>query len=193
MQKPLFYQFSMLFLSACLFTALSPVITAQAQQTDKEQVWDERDLTFAFVTLLSPDNHGELGKEPEATPDLSDGDLLSGADVLKRLNATDERSNTPLLTDHALAAYIQHPVSGKSFELQIGLCKSLDFLTGPEPFKQQVQCGEDVYSYRAGAYGVEILINNEPYFDIPMDAGSYRLNGVDVRFKEPETDNSPKS
>ena len=82
-----------------------------------------------------------------------------------------EQSQQNLLTDHMLGAYIQHPVSGKSLDLQIGLCPTLDYLTGPDPFPQQVKCGDDIYSYRAGAYGVEILLNEDVFFDIPPGCG----------------------
>lgn len=172
-----------------MFAALvmfpSPQALAQQQAQEGQNEPDERDLKFAFTTTLGSDEDGELDPQEKDIPDLSDGDLLSGSDLLKRLDANDISPGTAMLRDHSLAAYILHPVSGKSFELQIGTCKALDYATGEPPYPQQVQCDKDLYSYRAGPHGVEILINNELFFDIPLDEGDYRLNGVDVTFTTP--------
>jgi len=175
-----------------LFAALvmlpSPHVFAQQLAQDGQDDPEERDLKFAFTTTLGSDEDGELDPQNKDIPDLSDGDLLSGSDLLKRLDASDISPGTAMLRDHSLAAYILHPASGKSFELQIGTCKALDFATGEPPYPQQVQCDKDLYSYRAGPHGVEILINNELFFDIPLDEGDYRLNGVDVTFTTPPSD-----
>ncbi len=188
--------------TGCLFVASLSMIAlvtlpvlpafAQGQMQDSQKEPDEKDLKFAFVTSLASDEDGELQPKGKDMPDLSDGDLLSGDDILKRLDANDEEASGSMLQDHNLAAYIVHPVSGKSFELQIGNCAALDFVTGDLPYPQQVQCDKDLYGYRAGPHGVEILINDEIFFDIPLDAGSYRLNGVDVTFTKPASD-SPET
>nr|WP_321445313.1 hypothetical protein [uncultured Cohaesibacter sp.] len=186
--------------TGCLFAASLSMIAlvnlpvspafAQGQTQDSQKEPDEKDLKFVFVTSLAIDEDGELQPKDKDIPDLSDGDLLSGDNILKRLDANEEAASRSLLQDHNLAAYIVHPVSGKSFELQIGNCAALDYVTGDLPYPQQVQCDDDLYSYRAGPHGVEILVNGEIFFDIPLDAGLYRLNGVDVTFTKPASDSS---
>ena len=141
----------------------------------------ESDLVFAFVTKLDEDDVlDDLSAEQDASMTIEDGNTLSGGDILKRFEERDTSERTSFMQDHVLAAYFQHPASGKSVELQIAQCSTLDYATGTGPFTQQVQCGKDLYSYRASAEGLDILRNDEIHFSLPLDPGHYRINGVEV-------------
>ena len=157
----------------------------QYPQLPEAEEITERDMFFAFVTPLSPFDSPALAQGDNAPKALEDGDLLSGGDILSRLaerDAPKEQNN--LTEDKPLTAYFQHPASGKSVELQLAHCDSLNYETGEPPFAQQVRCGADLFSYRAGPHGIEVLRNGELYFDMPLDPGLYRLNGSEIVIKE---------
>ncbi|MCV6575792.1 MAG: hypothetical protein OIF58_08670 [Cohaesibacter sp.] len=140
------------------------------------------DLLFAFSFDAMPLLENETGVRDN--PDIEHGDILSGADVLDRLNAREAvKDNEALLEDTILFAFLKHPFSGKSFELQLAHCASLNYDTSEGPFSQQVQCDKDLYSYRASATGIDVLINGELHMTLPLDPGPYRLNGIDIHIK----------
>ena len=180
-------------LLACTFVGAEAHATAPVDLIDPItptfENYTDQDLVFAFVTPLGQEGLGQEGNdEANAQPEepqgfIEDGDLLSGADILSRLDQSEEEATRSLLTDQALTAFFSHPISGKSVELQIAHCASLDFDTADGPFAQQVLCGEDRYAYAAGTEGIDILLNGEVFFTLPLDEGHYRLNGVDMDIK----------
>ncbi|WP_146006377.1 hypothetical protein [Cohaesibacter celericrescens] len=154
---------------------------ASRPQLEAGKTDDDSDLVFAFVTKLGQkDKLDDLDEDDESSPALEDGNLLSGTDILKAFDQRDSSERSNFLKDHALAAFFQHPASGKSVELQIAQCATLDYATGSGPFTQQVKCGEDLYSYRAYDGGLAILRNEEIHFSLPLDPGHYRVNGIDI-------------
>ena len=173
------YMLSLMFVA---FSVASPL--AKAQTVPKFEDSEAIDLVFSFITPISDDDDlSHLSEEANNAPSIEEGDLFTGEDILKRLEARGAKEQENLLLDHSFSALLEHPKSGKTIELHIAHCKTLNYDSVEGPFAQQVLCGKDLYSYQAGREGLEILLNGEVYLDIPLDPGSYRINGAEVAIR----------
>ncbi|MEM6616581.1 MAG: hypothetical protein AAF619_08635 [Pseudomonadota bacterium] len=152
-------------------------------------------LTFNFL-VSGHDGTAEMrlnsvDDAPPETPMSADDDLASQADL---------RSGDIVTTSDLLAMHVAETVvepTGSLFGpstlmgqleslhddnivmFDVAECTSLDFdSVSGDLFEERAVCDTDIYSYDLGGDGFRILKNGENYWEIPLTAGLYQLNGV---------------
>lgn len=150
-------------------------------------------LTFDFLAtgingsaqmrLNSSENAAKKmeGGTKEGSDDiLADGAVVTSSDLLSlSLPIEENEQSESLFGASMLVGRLESVNDSNMIFFDVADCGSLDFdSVDGDLFEERAICDSDTYSYDLTEEGFRVLKNGETFWEIPLTAGVYRLNGV---------------